>query len=90
MTQTAPAITVYTKFTCPYCHRAKALLSSKGVAFDDIDITMDKAKREEMLTRANGKSTVPQVFIGDVHVGGSDELAALERAGKLDALLFPA
>lgn len=90
MTNIAPAITVYSKFTCPYCARAKALLSSKGVAFDDIDITMDKAKREEMLARANGGTTVPQIFIGETHVGGSDDLAALERAGKLDALLFPA
>lgn len=90
MTNIAPAITVYSKFTCPYCARAKALLSSKGVTFDDIDITMDKAKREEMLARANGGTTVPQIFIGETHVGGSDDLAALERAGKLDALLFPA
>ncbi len=90
MTNTAPAITVYSKFTCPYCARAKALLSSKGVTFEEIDISMDKARREEMLARANGGTTVPQIFIGDTHVGGSDDLAALERAGKLDALLFPA
>ena len=90
MTHSTPAITVYSKFTCPYCARAKALLSSKGVAFEEIDISMDQAKREEMLARANGGRTVPQIFIGDTHVGGSDDLAALERAGKLDALLFPA
>jgi glutaredoxin 3 len=90
MTNTTPAITIYTKFTCPYCARAKTLLSAKGVAFDDIDISMDKAKREEMLARANGGTTVPQIFIGETHVGGSDDLAALEREGNLDALLFPA
>ncbi|MEE4350695.1 MAG: glutaredoxin 3 [Pacificimonas sp.] len=80
-------IDVYTKFLCPYCSRAKALLSRKGVDFNEIDISMGGEKRQEMLQRANGRSTVPQVFIGGTHVGGSDELAAMEQAGKLDALL---
>ncbi|MET0269779.1 MAG: glutaredoxin 3 [Sphingomonas sp.] len=82
-----PKVEIYTKFMCPYCTRAKSLLSSKGVAFDEHDITMGGPKRQEMLARANGRTTVPQVFIGDTHVGGSDDLAALERTGKLDALL---
>ncbi|MFD1034425.1 glutaredoxin 3 [Sphingomonas hankookensis] len=80
-------ITIYTKAFCPYCTRAKRLLDDKGAAYDEIDITMGGPKRQEMLGRANGRTTVPQVFIGDTHVGGSDDLAALERAGKLDALL---
>lgn len=80
-------ITIYTKAFCPYCTRAKRLLDDKGAAYEEIDITMGGPKRQEMLGRANGRTTVPQVFIGDTHVGGSDDLAALERAGKLDALL---
>ncbi len=82
-----PKVEIYTKPYCPYCTRAKALLGQKGVAFDEYDIGMDRAKRTEMLERANGGSTVPQIFIDDRHVGGSDDLAALERAGKLDPLL---
>ena len=82
-----PKIEIYTKFLCPYCTRAKKLLGDKGVAFEEYDITMGGPKRAEMLQRANGGSTVPQIFINDRHVGGSDDLAALERAGKLDALL---
>ncbi|MBZ6377096.1 glutaredoxin 3 [Pacificimonas flava] len=80
-------IDVYTKFLCPYCTRAKTLLSKKGVEFEEIDISMGGDKRQEMLSRANGRSTVPQIFIGDTHVGGSDDLAALEQSGKLDDLL---
>lgn len=82
-----PKIDVYTKFGCGYCYRAKMLLDSKGVEFNEFDITFGGAKRAEMLERAPNARTVPQIFIGDVHVGGSDELVALERAGKLDALL---
>ncbi|MEO0642997.1 MAG: glutaredoxin 3 [Pseudomonadota bacterium] len=82
-----PTIDMYTKFACPFCVRAKRLLKSKGAEFNEFDITMGGAKREEMLSRAPNAMTVPQIFIGDVHVGGSDELAALEQAGKLDALL---
>ena len=83
----APQIDIYTKFGCPYCVRAKRLLADKGARFTEYDITMGGPKRDEMLTRAPAATTVPQIFIGAVHVGGSDDLAALERAGKLDALL---
>lgn len=72
---------------CPFCHRAKALLASKGAEFNEIDVDMDPNARVEMMRRSNGGRTVPQIFVGDDHVGGSDDLAALERAGKLDALL---
>jgi glutaredoxin 3 len=82
-----PKVEIYTKFLCPYCSRAKKLLGDKGVAFEEYDITMGGTRRAEMLSRANGRSTVPQIFIGDVHVGGSDDLAALDHAGRLDALL---
>ena len=82
-----PKIEIYTKAFCPYCSRAEALLRSKGAQFEEIDITMGGAKRHEMLARANGRSTVPQIFIGDRHVGGSDDLAALDRSGELDTLL---
>ncbi len=82
-----PKVEIYTKFMCPYCTRAKSLLSAKGVSFEEHDITMGGPKRQEMLDRSKGKSTVPQIFIGDTHVGGSDDLAALDRGGKLDALL---
>ena len=84
---TTPTIDMYTKFACPFCVRAKHLLQKKGVEFNEYDITMGGPKREEMMTRAPMARTVPQIFIGDVHVGGSDDLAALEAAGKLDALL---
>lgn len=83
----APEVTIYTKFGCGYCYRAKRLLDGKGVAYTEHDITMGGPKREEMLARAPTARTVPQIFIGDTHVGGSDDLAALERAGQLDALL---
>jgi glutaredoxin 3 len=82
-----PKIEMYTKAFCPYCTRAEALLRSKGVEFEDIDITMGGPKRQEMLGRANGRTTVPQIFIGDRHVGGSDDLDALDRSGELDTLL---
>jgi glutaredoxin 3 len=82
-----PAITIYTTRWCPYCHRAKRLLAEKGAAFEEIDVTGDWAAREELSVKAGGRTTVPQIWIGDTHVGGCDELYALERAGKLDALL---
>jgi glutaredoxin 3 len=82
-----PPVEIYTSRFCPYCHAAKALLSRKGVAFTEINLSHDSERRDEMIERANGMMTVPQIFIGAVHVGGSDELHALERAGKLDALL---
>ncbi len=80
-------VEIYTKFLCPYCSRAKSLLQSKGVEFTEYDISMGGPKREEMLSRANGRTTVPQIFIDDRHIGGSDDLAALDRAGGLDPLL---
>jgi glutaredoxin 3 len=83
---TAPAVTMYTKSWCPYCHRARSLLAAKGVAITEIDVESAPEKRAEMQTRS-GRSTVPQIFIGDQHVGGSDDLRALDDAGKLDALL---
>lgn len=82
-----PTIDMYTKFACPFCVRAKHLLTFKGATFNEYDITMGGEKRDEMLARAPDARTVPQIFIGDTHVGGSDELAALEAAGELDALL---
>lgn len=84
---TEAKVEIYTKWSCPYCYRAKALLQGKGVDFEEFDISMGGPKREEMLARAPGRTTVPQIFIGDIHVGGADELAALDRAGKLDMLL---
>jgi len=83
----AAKVEIYTKLFCGYCHRAKRLLDSKGIDYVEHDITMDGAKRDEMRSRAPGAMTVPQIFIDDAAVGGSDDLAALERAGKLDALL---
>lgn len=80
-------VEIYTKAFCGYCARAKALLDSKGVAFEEYDITMGGPKRAEMIERSKGGMTVPQIFIEGTHVGGSDDLAALDRAGKLDGLL---
>ena len=80
-------IEVYTKAFCPYCTRAKMLLGGKGADFREIDVTMDRAGFEAMVERANGRRTVPQVFIGGKHVGGSDDLAALDAKGELDALI---
>ncbi|MEH6756036.1 MAG: glutaredoxin 3 [Parasphingorhabdus sp.] len=80
-------VEIYTKFTCGYCFRAKKLLESKDVTIEETDITMGGAKREEMIQRSGGQTTVPQIFINDQHIGGSDDLASLQDAGKLDALL---
>jgi glutaredoxin 3 len=80
-------IEIYTSPLCGFCHAAKRLLTQKGVSFAEIDVFADPARKPEMIQRANGGRTVPQIFIGDTHVGGCDELYALERAGKLDALL---
>jgi len=80
-------IELYTTPFCGYCAAAKRLLGSKGVSFTEIDVSMDPSKRAEMLQRAKGGRTVPQIFIGDTHVGGFDDLNALDRAGKLDPLL---
>ena len=80
-------IDIYTTRFCPYCHAAKRLLSRKGVAFTEIDVGGDPKGRSDMVARASGRMTVPQIFIGSTHVGGYDDLYALDRAGKLDPLL---
>ncbi len=80
-------VELYTTMFCPYCARARSLLAKKGVDYSDIDVMADTAKRDEMMARSGGRQTVPQIFIDGQHIGGSDELAALERDGKLDALL---
>ena len=83
-------ITIYTTPYCGYCARAKALLKRKGAPFDEIDVSFDSAERQRMTAKARGRRTVPQIFIGETHVGGSDELHDLERAGRLDPLLATA
>ena len=80
-------VEIYTTPTCPYCHAAKRLLTRKGVAYTEIDVSRDAALRAEMTQRANGRRTVPQIFIGGVSVGGSDDIHALDHAGKLDPML---
>ena len=80
-------VTIYTTSLCGYCHAAKRLLSAKGVAYTEIDVSGDRDRRAEMVQRANGGRTVPQIFIGEEHVGGFDDMNALERAGKLDSIL---
>ncbi len=82
-----PKIDIYTTPLCGYCHAAKRLLSTKGASFSEIDVSRDPAKRAEMMQRAPGSRTVPQIFIGESHVGGFDEMNALDRAGRLDPLL---
>ncbi len=83
-----PKVEVYTKFMCPYCARALSLLRSKGVTIDEYDATLNSALKQEMIGRADGGATFPQIFIDGKHIGGSDDLAALERAGRLDPLLL--
>ena len=80
-------VLIYTKRTCPYCVRAKELLNSKNVSFQEIDITDDPSLRSEMIKKAHGRTTVPQIFIAGQHIGGCDDLLALENQGKLDSLL---
>ncbi len=80
-------IEIYTSPLCGFCHAAKRLLSQKGVTFTEIDVLANPDRKPEMIQRANGGRTVPQIFIGDTHVGGCDDLYALDRAGKLDPLL---
>jgi glutaredoxin 3 len=82
-----PPVEIYTTRYCPYCHAAKALLNRKRVPFKEVDLSGKWELRAEMIQRANGRTTVPQIFIGPVHVGGSDELHALDAEGKLDPLL---
>jgi len=79
-------IEIYTTPTCPYCHAAKALLAQKGVPFTELTV-VDPEKRAAMTQRAHGRRTVPQIFIGETHVGGYDDMAALDRQGKLDPLI---
>lgn len=81
-----PQVTIYSTPVCPYCVKAKNLLKKKGVDYTEVDVS-DPEEREQMIVKAGGKRTVPQIFIGETHVGGADELHALEREGKLDALL---
>ena len=88
-----PVVEIYTKWGCPYCYRAKALLEGKlgekGIALTEYDITMGGPRRAEMLERAPGRTTVPQIFIDGRHIGGCDDLLALDSAGGLDPLLHP-
>jgi glutaredoxin 3 len=80
-------VEIYSKIFCPYCTRAKQLLAAKGVDYEEYDITMGGPRRSEMIQRANGRTTVPQIFIDDRHIGGSDDLHALDREGRLEPLL---
>lgn len=80
-------VEIYTRAYCPYCSRALALLRDKSVDFEEYDISMGGPQRAEMLQRSNGRTTVPQIFIDDRHIGGCDDIVALDRAGKLDPLL---
>ena len=82
-----PEVTIYSKDYCPYCRHAKALLNSKGVSFTEYEVSEDPARFAEMLQRSNGGRTVPQIFIGELHVGGATDMFALDEAGKLDPLL---
>jgi glutaredoxin 3 len=82
-----PSIEIYTSPLCGFCHAAKRLLTQKGAEFTEIDVLVDPSRKPEMIERANGGRTVPQIFIGETHVGGCDDLYALDRAGKLDPLL---
>jgi glutaredoxin 3 len=82
-----PSITIYTKSTCGYCHAAKDLLRQKNANFEEISVDSDPTRQAEMSRRANGRRTVPQIFVGDLHIGGCDDLYALERQGKLDPIL---
>jgi glutaredoxin 3 len=85
-----PHIVIYTTRFCPYCLMAKRLLTNKGAAFQEIDVSGDPAARDELTAKAAGRTTVPQIWIGSTHVGGCDELYALENAGELDPLLAAA
>ena len=80
-------IEIYTAMACPFCTRAVKLLTSKNIAFEEIDVTLSSARRQTMRSRANGKTSVPQIFINDDHIGGCDDLFALDQTGHLDKLL---
>jgi glutaredoxin 3 len=83
-------VTIYTSAFCGFCHRAKHLLETKGVAFTEIDVTADATLRRLMTERAGGRHSVPQIFIGEIHIGGCNDLYELDSAGQLDKLLNPA
>jgi len=83
------SVEIYTTQYCPYCQWAKELLARKGVSFHEIDVTADRQMRQQMVERTNGRTTVPQIFIGATHIGGCDDLYALEETGRLDPLLAP-
>ena len=80
-------VTIFTKPYCPFCIRALDLLEKKGVAFTEVEAAFDPEKRQEMIQRSGGRATFPQIFVGEQHIGGCDEMMALERDGKLDSLL---
>ena len=80
-------VEIYSSLWCPFCHRAKQLLQSKGAGFEEFDVAANPALRNEMTQRSGGRQTVPQIFINDLHIGGSDELVALEREGRLSGML---
>jgi len=82
-----PTVTIYTRMLCGYCHQAKRLLRKKGIDFEEIDVSFKPSVRNEMTARANGRHTVPQIFVGDRHLGDCDELYALEARGELDSIL---
>ncbi len=82
-----PKVEIYSSMLCPFCYRAKKLLTEKGADFEEIDVTMNAGRKREMVQRAGGRTSVPQIFIDDEHIGGCDELHALDAAGKLDARL---
>ena len=88
MENTMANITIYTTRTCGFCYAAKSLLTKKGVSYDEIDVSADPAARQRMMLRANGRRSVPQIFIGETHVGGNEDLYELERRGGLDPLLM--
>lgn len=81
-------VEIYTSPLCGFCHAAKRLLKEKGATFSEVDVLKEPGRKAEMIKRANGGRTVPQIFVGEIHVGGCDDLYALERAGKLDSLLM--
>ena len=89
MSKTQAKITIYLTQFCPYCVRAKGLLNSKAVEYEEIDVGAEPELHQVMVEKSNGVTSVPQIFIGEHHVGGCDDMFALESAGKLDALLFP-
>jgi glutaredoxin 3 len=88
MEKTMTNITIYTTRTCGFCYAAKSLLTKKGLSYDEIDVSADPAARQRMMLRTNGRRSVPQIFIGETHVGGNEDLYELERRGGLDQLLM--